>query len=104
MARKPMVTRSFDTMTCNVLVANISTNTLQEKEITLPTLITEDNKLVKAIREQVETDIIKFVSIKSTTVKEVLLGMSEQDFIKYAIPLDMETRKPLEVENESEVK
>lgn len=103
MARKPMVTRSFDTMTCNVLVANISTNTLQEKEITLPTLITEDNKLVKAIREQVETDIIKFVSIKSTTVKEVLLGMSEQDFIKYAIPLDMETRKPLEVEKESEV-
>lgn len=99
MARKPMVTRSFDTMQMVVTVANIETATLSDMTINSATFTEDNHKQLKIAKEMLETDTIKVVTVKSALLVERLLGMSEQDFINNAVVLDPLTRQPLESED-----
>lgn len=100
--RKPMVTRSFDTMLVNVMTVNVKTQKVRNEIITLSRVITDRNKLEKTLREYFGNDDTKFVAIVSTEIKTKLYGMSESDFLKYALELDPTTRKALEVEEDEE--
>lgn len=98
MARKAMVTRSFDTMQMVVTIANIETATLSDTTINCATFTEDTHKQTKIAREMLETDTIKVVTVKNAVLVERLLGMTEQDFINNAVVLDPLTRQPLESE------
>ena len=98
MARKPMVTRTFETMNVEVMTVDITTQKVSNTICTLSRVIDDNNKLEKAVREQFNGNE-KFVAIVNKTIESKLYGMSESDFLKYAVELDPETRKALENED-----
>ena len=100
--RKPMVTRSFDTMEIHVMTVNVKSQKVGNEMITLSRVISDRNKLEKTLRDYFGNDDTRFVAIVSTEIKTKLYGMSETDFLKYSVELDPETRKALEVETEDE--
>lgn len=56
-----------------------------------------ETQQVKAIKEQHETENIKFVSIKSISTEEKLYGIPDAIFFENAVELD-EHRKPVIIE------
>lgn len=95
MARKPMVTRTITTTQANVLCLDIVAGEPFNQQVTLPRTYKEDKKLMKAIEEVVNTESVKAVHVVAKEEVETLYGMSEQDFIKNAVVLDNETRRPI---------
>lgn len=100
--RKPMVTRSFDLTVSVIMFVETTTQKVYFKEVETPRTYTDNEKLLKVIRSTEETDTIKVVAIQSSRVVTKLYGMSENDFLKYSVELDPETRKALEVEEDEE--
>ena len=96
MARIRMVTR---TITVNVLEVmcvdtTISEVTTKQFELTGETLTNE--KALKLLKNEYETDTFKLVAIQKTEVREEMYGLKETDFIKVAKKLDPATRKEME--------
>lgn len=102
MARKPMVTRTFQTTKVNVLCMDTHTCEALNKSVTLAGTFKNEDKMMKAVKSVVEVDNIKAVEIVDTTVEDVLYGMTEQDFITNAVKLDPETRKEIAEETTEE--
>lgn len=102
MARKPMVTRSFEVTNVNVMMCNTITAEVHNKEFEVPRTYKDNEKLLKVVKEMVETDSDRVVTIVDKSVATKLYGMSEADFLKNAIELDPETRKVLESDDEDE--
>lgn len=96
MARKPMVTRTFKSTKANVLCMDIVAGEPFNKLVVLPRTYADDKKLLKAVKEVVETDEVKAVHVVDTTEVETLYGMTEAEFIASAKELDPETRKEIE--------
>lgn len=95
MARKPMVTRTFQTTKVYVLCMDTVSCEALNKCVTLAGTYKNEDKLMKAVRDVVEVNNIKAVEIVDKKVEDVLYGMSEQDFITNAVKLDPETRKEI---------
>lgn len=95
MARKPMVSRTVKSTTVTCLCVDTVLEQTVEKTVTVPRVHKED-KLLKVVKEYLDNDELKVVSIKSFEVSELLYGMTEKEFIENAKILDKETRKPIE--------
>ena len=77
-----MITRTVANVMClNVTTANVTIN-----DYTIGGTYT-DSDLIKKCKKLFETDEFKLVHIESSKVKEILLGMTEEDFIRYAAVL-----------------
>lgn len=85
--RKPMVTRTIQTTTAQVVYVDINNEITDTMEVTVPRTYKDEKTLMKAISAVVDGDGIKAVHVKSTTVNETLYGMSEADFIAHAQPM-----------------
>ena len=97
MARERMVTRTIEVLEVSALCMDIVKVEPIVKTLELTGMgETTDDKLLKALKKQYETDTLKVVSINSTNKREELYGMTEIDFLKSAVRLDNETRKRLE--------
>lgn len=99
--RKPMVTRTFKGMNVTVMGVDVKTAEVENRTVTLARVIKDRTKLLKTVKEAVETDTYKVADIVDTAEVETCYGMSEQDFIKYAQVLDPETRKAIESDSEA---
>ena len=103
MARKPMVTRSFEVTRVNVMCVNTSIGEVVNKDFELPRTYKDDDKIIKTVQSIITESDVKAVSVVDKEVVSKLYGMSEVDFLKYSVELDPETRKMLETsEDESE--
>ena len=102
MARKPMVTRTFEVTELVLMVCNTTTASVEDMNFTISRTYTDADKLLKAVRESVETATLKVVTIKEKKIVSKLYGMSENDFLKYAIELDPTTRKALEIDEDEQ--
>ena len=91
MARVAMITRTISMnkvsfMVCDTVNASVSTETttitgsLDEAEIL---------KRVKAIVDDEAKVVVKVISVEKS---DVLMGMTEDDFIKYAKPMENRTK------------
>ena len=98
MARKRMVTRTVTGTEAEVKVVVISKDEITNIKVTVGGEFTDNDKLLKAIKKQTETDDLKVLTIVSTTKIDKCYGMLESEFIKLAKELDPETRKALETE------
>ena len=85
--RKPMVTRTIQTTTAQVVYVDINNEITDTMVVTVPRTYKDEKTLMKAISAVVDGDGIKAVHVKSTTVNETLYGMSEADFIAHAQPI-----------------
>lgn len=83
MARVRMVTRTIDQTTAEVMTLNVKTAEVSIKEYKIGGAYS-DEELLKRLQEIFNTEELKLVHIETNKIEEVLLGMSEEDFIKHA--------------------
>lgn len=81
-----MITRTVTQTTAKVMCLNVTTAEVTINEYTIGGTYT-DSDLLKKCKKLFETDEFKVVHIESSKVEEILMGMSEDDFIRYATVL-----------------
>ena len=91
MARKPMVTRTVTTTNATVLCVNTVAEETVTQVVEVPRTYTDDSKLLKAVKETLDSTIIP-VKVISTETVETLYGMTEQQFIEQAEKLPPRTK------------
>ena len=102
MARKRMVTRTVTGTEVEIQIVTISASEITTIKHTVGGEYTDNDKLLKAIKKEVETEDIKVLQILTTTKIDKCYGMLESEFIKLAKELDPETRKALESDGTTE--
>ena len=83
MRKQNMVTRTIITTRYEVLTLDVNTANVSKVEFTLIGKVLPDDKALKALKKDFETDTLKVVHIDSFVETTDLYGMSENDFIKY---------------------
>ena len=83
MARERMVTRTIKSACVEIMTINTTT---AEVEIIVYTTEPQENeeKYLKVLRKEFETDTFKLVKIERVQIYENLYGMPEKEFIRYA--------------------
>lgn len=101
MARVKKVTRTISSTKVIVMCVDTETAKVDNYEVTIAGVYSDDKKLMKAVTKEVETATLKPVSVVSTEVIETLYGMDEQKFIEMAEVLPPRDKKEAD-ENEAE--
>lgn len=83
MTRKRMITRTIMQTTAKVMTLNVTTAEVQILTYDIGGQYTDD-ELLKKLQWLFQTDELKLVHIESQVCNELLLGMNEEDFIRYA--------------------
>ena len=99
MARTRKVTRTISSTKVIVMCVDTQTAVVDNHEVTIAGVYSDEKKLMKAVSKEVETATIKPVSIVSKEIVETLYGMDEQMFIEMAEVLPPRDKK----ENADEV-
>lgn len=89
MARTRMITRTVELNTYAVMTCNVETAEVRVLELNLGNVGNADP--LKLLKKAYETDTLKLVAIQDFHRSEVLYGMPEEDFVKYAKPLPSRT-------------
>lgn len=84
MARTPMITRTIVTTKVNVMCLDVESGEPMNKCVVVPRTYKDEKKLLKTVKELIETDTLKAVHIVDTEEIETLYGMTEQEFIEQA--------------------
>lgn len=100
MARTRMVTRTINVTAIEAMCVDTLTADVSIKELELTGETFTEEKALKALKKEYETDTFKVVAIQSMNVHEEMYGLKEIDFLKVATKLDPATRKALETEEE----
>lgn len=82
MARARKVTRTISLTKVIVMCVDTQTAVVDNHEVTIAGVYSDEKKLMKAVTKEVETATLKPVSIVSKEVVETLYGMDEQKFIE----------------------
>lgn len=93
MAREKMVTRTVTQTTAEVMTIDVTTAEVQIREYTIGGTYDTNELLLKKLQKLFQTDTFKLVNINSATVEDLLLGMTEEDFIRYATVLPPRSTK-----------
>lgn len=83
MARKRMVTRTIEQTTAKIMCLDVSTAEVTINEYKIGGAFT-DAELLTKMKSLYETESFKLVHVEGNTTEEMLLGMTEEDFIRYA--------------------
>lgn len=97
MANVKMVTRTIEQTTAEVMCVDTNTAQVTINTYTIGGAYT-DGDLLKKLKKLFEVDGIVLVKIESQETDQLLLGMTEEDFIRYAKVLP-----PRQIKKESEV-
>lgn len=93
MARARKVTRTICSTKVVVMCVDTETAKVDNYEVTIAGVYSDEVKLMKAVTKEVETETFKPVSIVSKEVVETLYGMDEQKFIEMAEVLPPRDKK-----------
>lgn len=96
MANVKMVTRTIEQTTAEVMCVDTNTAQVTINSYTIGGTYT-DGDLLKKLKKLFETDGLVLVKIESQNTEQLLLGMTEEDFIRYATVLP-----PRQIKKESE--
>lgn len=83
MARERMITRTVEQTKVRVMALDVNTVEVHFIETTIGGVYTTE-ALMKKLKNMYETEELKLVHIEQQETEEVLLGMTEEDFIRYA--------------------
>ena len=98
MARTRMVTRTINVTVVEAMCVDTQSAEVTVKSLELTGETFTDEKALKALKKEYETDTFKVVVIQKMEVHEEMYGLKEIDFLKVAQKLDPATRKLLENE------
>lgn len=98
MARVRMVTRTINVTQVEAMCVNTNTCEVSIKSLELTGETFTEEKALKALKKEYETETFKVVAIQKMEVHEEMYGLKEIDFLKVAQKLDPATRKALESE------
>ena len=98
MARVRMVTRTINVTVIEAMCVDTLTAEVSIKELELTGETFTEEKALKALKKEYETETFKVVAIQKMKVHEEMYGLKEIDFLKVAQKLDPATRKLLESE------
>ena len=97
MPRKYSVTRTGKITLVEALIINKVSETLETRNIAVDGEFTDNKKLEKACRKEIDNDTYKFVSIKSTKVQKERRGMTTTEWYQHSHILS-----PADVEEDAE--
>ena len=98
MARERMITRTINVTVIEAMCIDTLTVEVSIKELELTGETFTEEKALKALKKEYETETFKVVAIQKMEVHEEMYGLKEIDFLKVAQKLDTATRKILESE------
>jgi hypothetical protein len=84
MARVAMVTRTIYTTELEVLCMNIEKVEVENITVTLLGNITDNDTMLKKVKDKIETETLKPVHITSAKEIETLYGLTEEEFVNLA--------------------
>ena len=96
MARVKMITRTFDVTIGEIMCVDVTTQAVKNIEFRVWGMYPDNAKLLEAVKEDYETDTFKVVMINNYEVGEVLMGMTEKEFIDNAKVLPPRTKQNTE--------
>lgn len=102
MARARKVTRTISSTKVIVMCVDTETAIVNNYEVEIAGVYSDEKKLMKAVTKVVETETLKPVSVVSTEVIETLYGMDEQKFIEMAEVLPSRDKKEVDKNAEQE--
>lgn len=79
-----MVTRTINSTKVTTLTVDVTAQATATQVFSLSGTFADNDKLIKALKKEYETDNIKIVSVISSEVEEQLFGMTEQEFMSLA--------------------
>lgn len=80
MARKHYVTRTVKAQVLDCLICDLNTHEVRNETVVIPRALPTEKETQKAA-EKMLPENIKLLTIVSSTVKETLYGMPEEEFI-----------------------
>lgn len=92
MRKEKMITRTITQTTAQVMAIEVTNSEVSIFETKIGGVYT-DIELLKTLKNIYETDTYKLVNIESNKHEEILLGMSESQFMEYATVLPPRTKK-----------
>ena len=87
MARTPMVTRTMKTSIVELLCVDLNTQQSVTLKVRLPRSYKSDKEILKVAPAYVAENI-KVVHVLGVEVEPKLYGITEEDFMKYAVELN----------------
>lgn len=93
MARVAMVTRTVSYLKCEVMALDTVAGEVKTFTIDYTGAHKDDEKILKDLKKDWLLADVALVKIISKTEVEQLYGMREDDFIKYATPMESRTSK-----------
>lgn len=84
MARERMVTRTVELTVAEVMTLNTDTAEVRIIPYEIGGGLTDPEAILKAVKKIYESATVKCVAVKNVSVKEILYGMTEQEFIAHA--------------------
>ena len=84
MARERMVTRTVTLTVVDVMCLDVTNAQVQVETYELGGSFADFDSILKVVKKLYETDTFKCVAVQGANEKEVLYGMSEQEFITLA--------------------
>lgn len=96
MKKEKMVTRSFKVTKATVMVVDIASCEVETRVALLSGWFTDDDELLNECKNQLETQLLKVVSVTYKEEFEKLYGMPENEFITHATELEPRTKKDKE--------
>lgn len=92
MARERMVTRTVELTIAEVMTLDTTTAKVEVIAYEVGGGLIDEKAILKAVKKLHETETFKCVAVQSVTTKEILYGMPEIEFIKYATVLPPRTK------------
>ena len=83
-----MITRTFRTQEVAVMTMDVTTNATEPKTLTLPRVLPDNDKILKAAKKKLDTDTLKVVYVIGSEVKEQLRGVDEEQFLAISVPVE----------------
>lgn len=84
MARIRMITRTVEGTKVLAMFCNLETKTVEERECIIGVPVSSSKQVDKYIKDNYETDTLKYVSVVSSEKFTKVYAMSETDFLKVA--------------------
>lgn len=88
-----MVTRTIGFIRCEIMALDTVNGTVQTVTVDYTGLQKQDDRILKDIKNTWQNDDVALVKITSKEEIEQLYGMREEDFIRYATPMESRTSK-----------
>lgn len=96
MAREKMITRTIVETTAHIMCLDVKSAEVSINDYKIGGEWSNENSLLEKLQSIYNTDTFKLVHIESVTKEEVLLGMSVEDFMRYAKVLPPRTKTETE--------